>query len=136
LRIHPLLSPVGSSQANHSNALASKSDDGNVQPSIDRTEHPHALLSILGACVFDPDGPLRVHVSVAFEANATRFPISDTLGFVEFELHDYIVSTIKSRRPVAQHAATMNVAVVAANAEPSHRRTLNIGRREFVWAER
>jgi hypothetical protein len=102
LRIHPLLSPVGSSHANHSDALASKSDDGNVQPFIDRTEHPNALLPIIGACVFHPDSPLRVHVSVAFEANASRFPIPDTLGFVELEQHDYIVYTIKLRRPVGE----------------------------------
>jgi len=77
-----------------------------VQASIDRPNDRDPSLSVIDPVVVEPDETPGVHLRESVEANASRFPIPDTLGFVEFDQHDYIVSTIKSRRPVESNAAT------------------------------
>ena len=70
-----------------------------MEPRVNRAKRRKAPFSVLDTGILEPSGPTQLDIREALEANTTRFPIPGTLGFVEFEQHDYIVSTIKSRRP-------------------------------------
>ena len=56
-----------------------------MQLAVNRAVDSDAPLAVVCADILDADSAFGVQGAESLEANASRFPIPDTLGFVEFD---------------------------------------------------